>query len=90
MPRDRSRDDDDEDEDRDARRPARQPQPPGRPPHAGDMYGVAKWLLLGLGATLACAALAVSAVQAGAIAGLACFLGIAARVAQAEQHRYPK
>ena len=89
MTRDESSDEDD-DEECDNRRPSRPTQPPGRPPHAGDMFGVAKWLLLGLGATLACAALAVSAVQAGAIAGLACFLGIAARVMQAEQHRYPK
>lgn len=96
MPRDRSRSDDDDegadDEGADDERAdeRRRPTAPRRPPHAGDALAVVKWLLLGLGGALAFAALTASAVQAGAIAGLACFLGIAARVVQAEQHRYPK
>ena len=38
-------------------------------------------------AVLAVAALSVNAIQGSAVAGLACFLAITARLAQAEEHK---
>jgi hypothetical protein len=53
----------------------------------GAFVGLVKWAALAVGAVLAVVALTAPAVQAGALAGLACFLGIVARVVQAEEHR---
>ena len=63
---------------------------PHRKPHLGDLWSIVKWVLLAVGFLLAVVALFVgNAIQLAALAGLACFLGIASRIAQAEQHRYP-
>lgn len=76
-----------DDEDEPPRRRRDTPPPPPGAVAAG-FLGVAKWLLLGLGAVLAAVAFTQNAAQAAALSGLACFLGIAARVVQAEEHRH--
>jgi hypothetical protein len=62
---------------------------PTRPdaPSARALLGFAKCACLGFGVVLALFAVAANAIQAAALAGLACFLGITARIFQAEEHR---
>jgi hypothetical protein len=55
--------------------------------NAGVGLAVLKWGALAVGCLLAVVALEKNAVQAAALSGLACFLGIASRIFQAEQHR---
>lgn len=73
--------DDEHDDDPDDYRPG--------PPVFNRLSGVVKWGCVGVGGILAVTALKVPAIHAGAVAGLACFLGIVARIAQAEEHRTP-
>jgi hypothetical protein len=56
-------------------------------PPAGVLWAIPKWGALGVGCVLALVALGQNAIQAAALSGLACFLGIASRIFQAEQHR---
>lgn len=86
------RDDDDREDDSPAR-PRRGDRWSGRYPHsdrgssAQALWGIPKWGALGVGCVLALVALGANAIQAAALSGLACFLGIAARIFQAEEHR---
>ena len=58
--------------------------------HAGDVWNIVKIVLTVVGAATAVGAFFASNIlQTVALAGLACFVGILARLAQAEQHRYP-
>ena len=62
----------------------------GRQP-AGDVaavWGFAKWATLAVGLVFALVAVfKATIVEAAPLAGLACFLGIVARIFQAEEHR---
>jgi hypothetical protein len=71
--------------------PPRSSRPPASPPPgavAAGFCGLAKWLLLGAGTAIVAAALVQSAPWAAALAGVACFAGIAARIFQAEEHHH--
>jgi hypothetical protein len=82
-PRKRPRHDEDEGE------PPRKRRPPERP------QAQQFWMLLKLGCALlgtasaAWSFVAESAVHGAVFVGAACFLGICARLAQAEEHRFP-
>lgn len=77
--------DDDEPRPKKKRPPAELPSIPAHLVTAG-FFGVAKWLLLGLGALFVVVALNQAAPWAAAFSGIACFVAIAARIAQAEEH----
>jgi hypothetical protein len=81
-------DEDDQDDDRPVRR-RRAPYASGGL-SAGAYWGISKWVALGVGMVLALIAFGVSAIHAAVLSGLACFLGIAARIFQAEEHRAAK
>lgn len=51
------------------------------------LWAVAKWGAIAIGGLLVCVAFSATAVQGAAIAGIACFFGILARIFQAEEHR---
>jgi hypothetical protein len=85
---------DDDDEDRDDRKSA--PRKPFPKPHpalvAAGFLAVLKWLLLAVGALFVFAPFFVSSSNGArlasyGLAGMGCFLGIAARMVQAEEHR---
>lgn len=63
---------------------------PHRKPHAGDIWGVAKWAAVGVSLMLLVLTLVVEKpAQIWFVLGLSFFTLGAARLAQAEQHRYP-
>ena len=49
-------------------------------------FAVMKWLSLSIGCFFALLCLFVESIKAGPIIGIACFLGIFARICQAEEH----
>lgn len=53
------------------------------------LWMILKYVAFGVGMLMAFQAAQAPAVQAGAWAGLACFCAVGARLAQAEQHRFP-
>lgn len=62
-----------------------------REPHVGDLWNIVKWVLILIGSAIAIGGvLAGNVLQTAALVGLACFVGILSRLAQAEQHRYPR
>lgn len=82
MPRDEPLDLDDEP----ARPVRRREREPAQSP-AVVVWMVAKWGAFGLGCVLGLVAVFIDAIHSGGTAGLACFCAIAARLAQAEEHR---
>jgi hypothetical protein len=60
---------------------------PAQPNPFWVLFAVFKWVALGIGGLLAFLAFFLSTVEAAAVAGLACFFGILARIFQAEEHR---
>jgi hypothetical protein len=84
-------DDGREEEPRPRRRRNRPEDEPGRPAiDAGTLFAFLKWGAFGVGCLLIAAALSQAAPWAAAFAGMACFAGIAARLAQAEELHYRK
>ena len=81
-----------EDRPRPRPRPAERPaEPPPEPPVSpAATFGFLKWGSFALGCILVVAALNQAAPWAAALAGMACFCGIAARLAQAEELHYRK
>lgn len=61
-----------------------------RKPHAGDVWNIAKWASVGLALMLLVLTLVVEKpAQIWFVLGLSFFFLVVARLAQAEQHRYP-
>ena len=61
-----------------------------RKPHVGDVWNIAKWALVAFALILLLIAFVVEKPTLGVVLGaLSFFLVALARLAQAEQHRYP-
>jgi hypothetical protein len=79
--------------DDDAPRRSRPKRPREEAPHYPEgppgLWLALKYLSFAIGLLLVLGAFSASTPQAAALAGIACFFGIGARLAQAEQHRLP-